>query len=102
MAFNMDTPTLEQIDLVVLAIVALVAVVAWLSHRRRARLNNKWITLVQNASSSKKEHEVYRKPLFMIMLILVKPIRTYIRSRTLQIASFVLSLHEYLQLSLPS
>jgi hypothetical protein len=54
MAFNIDTPTLEQIGLAVLEIVALVAVVAWLSHRRRARLNDKWITLVQNASSQKR------------------------------------------------
>jgi Flp pilus assembly protein TadB len=44
MAFNIDTPTLEQIVLIVLAIIALVAAVAWLSHRRRQRSRTRWIT----------------------------------------------------------
>jgi HAMP domain-containing protein len=44
MVFNISTPTLEQIVLLVLVIVALVAAVAWLSHRRRQRSRTRWIT----------------------------------------------------------
>ena len=44
MAFNIDTPTLEQIVLLVLTIIVLVAAVAWLSRRRRQRSRTRWIT----------------------------------------------------------
>ena len=44
MAFNVDTPTFEQIVIIVLAIIALVAAVAWLSHSRRQRSRTRWIT----------------------------------------------------------
>ena len=44
MAFNIDTPALEQIALLVLTIVALVAAIAWLTRRRRQRSRTRWVT----------------------------------------------------------
>jgi cyanate permease len=44
MAFNIDTPTLVKIALIVLAIVALVAAFVWLSQRSRQRSRTRWMT----------------------------------------------------------